>query len=75
MSDCSTHAFDVPEFSLKKMAKAQGGPPYMLEVDDMFDMLPESVTNLVTAVMWRGHVFVRVDGGDSENAETDKLSS
>ena len=75
MSDCSRRAFDVSDIGLKKMAKAQGGPPYMLEVDDMFDMLPESVTNLVTAVMWRGHVFVRVDGRDSENAETDKLSS
>jgi hypothetical protein len=61
MSDCSTHAYDVPDFSLKKMAAAQGGPPYMLEVDDMFDLLPESVTDLVTTVMWRGHVYVRAD--------------
>lgn len=66
MSDCSTHAWESPEISLKKLAKSHGGPPYMLEVDDMFDMLPESVTDMVTTVMWRGHVFTRVDGARRE---------
>jgi len=62
MSDCSRMAYEVPEINLKKLAKAQGGPPYLLEVDDMFDLLPESVTDMVTTMKWRGRVFVRADG-------------
>lgn len=61
MSDCSTRAFETPDMSMRKLPRSEGGPPYMLEVDDMFDLLPESATNMVTAVMWRGHVFVRSD--------------
>ena len=62
MSDCSTNAFNTPEVSLKKLAEAQGGPPYMLEVDEMLDLLPESATDMVTAIMWRGRVYVLANG-------------
>lgn len=62
MSDCSTNAFKTPEVSLKKLAKSQGGPPWMLEIDDMYGTLPEAAADMVTAIRWRGKVYVLVEG-------------